>query len=104
MTIQFNTDETITGVNELTILLSTSIIEGLKRFDGRITRVDVHLSDENGINQGEDDIRCLLEARLENMQPIAVTSHAGSYERAVKGAIEKMKNTLDLVIGRLIKH
>lgn len=35
------------------------------------------------------------------MQPIVVTSHGDSVENAVDEAIDKMKTSLDTVIGRL---
>ena len=50
---------------------------------------------------GANDKRCLLEARLEGRQPIAVTNNAGTHHEAVKGAVGKMKAALDTVLGRL---
>ena len=43
----------------------------------------------------------MIEARLEGMQPVAVTNHADSIEKAVKGATEKLKAALDTVLGKL---
>jgi hypothetical protein len=52
MKIQFNTDKNVTGSEELRASL-TSIISGeLSRFDDHITRLEVHLSDENGHKTG----------------------------------------------------
>lgn len=43
----------------------------------------------------------MIEARLEGMQPIAVTNHADSHELAVTGAVDKLKSSIDNIEGRL---
>ena len=101
MQIQFNTDKNVSGNEEL-IASSTSLIsERLSRFSKQITRVEVHLSDEDGNKDGLIDKRCMLEARLAGRKPIAVTDHANNYEQAVSGAIEKLKTSLETITGRL---
>lgn len=100
MKVQFNTDNHIVGREELRAPLEEIINQSLNRFEDRITRIEVHLNDENSHKGGGDDKRCLLEARLEGMQPIAVTNNASTHERAVKGAVDKLKTALDTVIGR----
>lgn len=104
MTIQFNTDKNITGTERLRTPLITLIEEGLHRFSHQITRVEVHLSDENGPKEGMNDKRCLIEARVEGLKPIAVTNHANTHEQAVEGAVEKLKISLDTILGRLRNH
>ena len=101
MQIQFNTDNNVTGNEEL-IASSTSLIsEELSRFSQQITRVEVHLSDVDGNKKGFNDLRCMVEARLAGMKPIAVTDHASTHEQAIIGAINKLKTTLEKVTGRL---
>ena len=101
MQIQFNTDNNVTGGEEL-IASSTSLIsEELSRFSQQITRVEVHLSDEDGNKDGVNDKRCMVEARLAGMKPIAVTDHANTYEQAIFGAIDKLKASLEKITGRL---
>lgn len=101
MTIQFNTDHKIPGSERQSAYFSPIIAEALGRFSDQITRLEVHLTDENGNKEGQNDKRCMLEARLEGLNPIAVTSHADTIEHAVKGAIDKMKTSLDSVIGKM---
>jgi ribosome-associated translation inhibitor RaiA len=101
MTIQFNTDNKVTVSEELRAPLISSISEGLSRFSHQITRVEVHLSDENGDKEGLNDKRCMIEARLAGMKPIAVTNHGNTHEQAVEGAVEKLKTSLDTILGRL---
>jgi ribosome-associated translation inhibitor RaiA len=67
----------------------------------RITRVEVHLSDQNGDKSGQDDKRCMLEARLEGRQPTVVTHHAASLDEAVDGAADKLKRFLESTLERL---
>ncbi|MFO7657529.1 MAG: HPF/RaiA family ribosome-associated protein [Bacteroidales bacterium] len=101
MQIQFNSDKNVTG-NEDLIASSTSLIsQELSRYSQQITRVEVHFSDEDGKKDGDNDKRCLVEARLAGMQPIAVTNHANTHEQALFGAIDKLKTSLEKIIGRL---
>ncbi len=104
MTIQFNTDKNVTGREEFTTPLVTLVSEELNRFSSQITRVEIHLSDENGKKEGQNDKRCLMEARLEGMKPIAVTNNADNTEQAVKGALDKLKTSLETILGRLSNH
>lgn len=104
MTIQFNTDNNIKGSEKLRAPLIALISEELSRFSHQITRVEVHLSDENSDKEGLNDKRCMIEARLEGMKPIAVTNHANTHEQAIAGAVEKLKTSLDTILGRLRNH
>ena len=102
MIIQINTDGNIEGKTELTEQIETDVTDGLEHYGDRITRVELHLSDENSDKKsGTQDIRCLLEARLTGLQPLAVSDTATSTEQAVAGAIEKLKRSLDSTLGRL---
>ncbi|MDD2196358.1 MAG: HPF/RaiA family ribosome-associated protein [Bacteroidales bacterium] len=101
MLILFNTDNNVTGSEEL-IASSTSIIsEELSRFSEQITRVVIHLSDVDGNKDGPNDKRCMVEARLAGMKPIAVTERANTHEQALSGAVDKLKASLKSLTGRL---
>jgi ribosome-associated translation inhibitor RaiA len=104
MTIQFNTDNKVTISEELRTPLISLISEGLNRFSHQITRIEVHLSDENGDKQGLNDKLCMIEARLAGIKPIAVTNHGNTHEQAVEGAVDKLKTSLDTIIGHLRNH
>jgi len=101
MTIQFNTDNKVKVSEELKTPLINLISEKLSRFSHQITRVEVHLSDENGDKEGFNDKRCMIEARISGMKPIAVINHANTHEQAVEGAVDKLKTSLDTTLGRL---
>ncbi|MBK5273258.1 MAG: HPF/RaiA family ribosome-associated protein [Bacteroidia bacterium] len=104
MTIQLNADRNLSIHEEFRDKLKELLSEELGRFSENITRLEVHLSDENGQKDGLKDKRCVLEARLEGKQPIAVTDEANTYEKAVDGAIYKLKTMLDSKLGRLSNH
>ena len=104
MKIQFNTDKTINGDERHQDYFTTIIAESLKRFESHITRVEAHLSDENGNKEGKNDVLCLLEARIEGRQPIAVSCQSDTIEYAVKGALDKLKASLETILGRLQNH
>jgi hypothetical protein len=100
MTIQFNTDKTINGDERHRAHFSSVISEELERFSDSLTRVEVHLSDQNGKKDSPGDIRCLLEARIEGRPPIAVSENADTLELAVSGATDKLKNALETIFER----
>ncbi len=104
MKIQFNTDKTINGDERSQDFFTSQIAEELDLYESHVTRIEVHLSDENGEKEGMNDIRCLLEARLEGKQPIAVSDQADTVELAVTGAIDKLKNSLETILGRIQNH
>ncbi len=89
MQIQINTDHNIAGHEAMAAEVTRVVDHVLERFKERITRVEVHLDDENGPKGGLNDKRCMLEARLEGRQPIAVTHHAGTITQAVHGAADE---------------
>ena len=101
MQIQINTDRNIEGHQALTAEVSGVVDSALSRFSDHITRVEVHLSDENGDKPGENDKRCLMEARLEGRQPIAVTHQAATLAQAVDGAADKLTRLIENTLGRL---
>jgi ribosome-associated translation inhibitor RaiA len=76
----------------------------LSRFSDRLTRVEVHLSDENGPKSGPDAKRCMMEARLRGRQPITVTHRAETLGQAIDGAVDRLQRLLDSAIERLRAH
>ncbi|MBT3071217.1 HPF/RaiA family ribosome-associated protein [Rhodomicrobium sp. Az07] len=104
MHIQVNTDDNIEGRDELAVKIEAEVTATLSRFGDQITRVEVHLSDENAGKSGSADKRCLMEARPAGHQPIAV-SHAGAtLEMAYSGAAKKLRSSLENTLGRANDH
>jgi len=98
--IQVNTDDNIEGRDALTAQVEADIRDGLSRFADQITRVEVHLSDENAGKGGNDDMRCLLEVRPSGQQPVVVTDQGGTLQEATAGAVQKMQHKLQSTFGR----
>lgn len=102
MQIQVNHSNQIQGGEKLTQLTEAVVESTLGRFGDRITRVEVHFSDENSSTKsGDNDKRCLLEARLAGLQPISVTHNGSSIEQALDGAIDKLEQLINRTIERL---
>jgi ribosome-associated translation inhibitor RaiA len=101
MKIQINTDNHIEGSEELAEQAEATVESTLGHLAEHITRVEVHLSDENSDKGGAHDKRCMMEARLEGHQPIAVTDDSETIDQAIDGAAEKLKHLLDHTLGRL---
>ncbi len=100
MQIQINTDRHIEGRERLAAWAKGVVEQALSRVSDRITRVEVHLSDENAERSGQQDKQCMMEARLEGRQPIAVTQQAATMDQAVNGAADKLTGAIDSIIER----
>ena len=101
MQVQVNTDNHTEGSQELTHYVESSLTERFKRFQSAITRIEVHLSDENAAKEGTVDKRCLIEVRLSNRPPMAVSHLAESIHQAIDGASDKMERSLNSMVGKL---
>ena len=100
MQIQVNHDNHVRLTGDTADRLSRTVEDSLAKFADRITRVEMHLGDVNG-SKGGPDKRCMLEARMANVQPIAVTHQAESLQMAIDGALEKLEHALGHAIGKL---
>lgn len=102
MLIQINTDRNVEGADSLDEWVEAEVSSGLDRFSSRVTRVEVHVGDVNSDKKfGVDDKRCMLEARLAGLRPIAVSHQAPTLEQAVAGAVDQLSRSLDSTLGRL---
>ena len=79
----------------------SEIAASLKRFNDRITRIEVHLTDENSLAKGgEDDIRCLMEARPASQQPVSVEVRAATVEQAIREGASTLKRRLTAMLEK----
>ncbi|MDP5000564.1 MAG: HPF/RaiA family ribosome-associated protein [Flavobacterium sp.] len=104
MLVQINTDKNIEGSSRLVEFFTTEINNELSRFDNLVTRVEVHVSDENANKTGKNDKKCVIEARIEKKQPIAVTAFADTTEKAFFDALEKIQRVLDTTLDKIKEH
>lgn len=100
MIVQINTDRNIDGHDELVEQIEAEVDGRLSRYSDRLTRVELHLGDENAGRSGGLDKRCTVEARPSGRQPVAVTHHAATLEEAYRGAVGKLRSLLDSRYGR----
>lgn len=105
MKIQINTDKNIPEHEAPGHSVETILEQVLARFRDQITRIEVHLSDENSAaKSGMADKRCLLEVRLAGRKPATVSEQAQTVDQAVRGAAHKMVSSLESELGKLGKH
>jgi ribosomal subunit interface protein len=100
MQIQINSDHHINPSPELAGHVQALVRDALDRYSDRITRVEVHLNDLNSAKGGSSDKRCLMEARMGGLGPIAVNHEAESLNLAIDGAIEKLERAIGHKLGK----
>lgn len=104
MQVQVNHDNNVRIGAEVEERFARVLASALSQFADRITRIEMHLGDENAGKAGDSDKRCMLEARLANLAPIAVTHQAESLQLAFEGAVEKLDRALGRAIGKRETH
>jgi ribosome-associated translation inhibitor RaiA len=104
MKIQINTDKNIEGHERLEAYFSGELEKGLARFEEKITRIEVHFGDENGEKFSLNDKKCVIEVRPVKLQPITVTGHADTLEKAFQGALAKVKKSLTTTFEKIKEY
>ena len=100
MFIQINTDNQVDSSGRHNARLEEQVRQRLARFEGRITDVEIHVSDVNGAKAG-GNLRCTIEARVNGFQPVAVAENGTDVDRTVIAAAKKAVRALDHQLGRL---
>ena len=101
MIVQVHTDNHIKGHQPLIDQVTNEVEATFERFRDQITRVEVHLHDENGSKHGIDDKRCLMEARLAGHQPLVASHDAATLDEAITGAATKLEHILEHLIDKI---
>jgi signal transduction histidine kinase len=101
MQILVNADNHIVVHEALAQQVEGTVHGALDRFADQVTRVEVHLHDVNSIKAGQNDKRCMMEARLGGLKPIVVTAHAGTLGEAVDAAAGKLQRAIGSTLGRI---
>lgn len=108
MLIEVNTDNHIQGRADIAASVQSMVDSGLDHFRDRLSRVEVHLADENSVKGGDSDVRCSLEARVEGLKSFGVSHFGSNVHDAVGGAVTKLESVLEHSLGRLrdkrVKH
>src|SRR4051794_13449349 len=102
MIVQIHTDPNIESTDALKAQVEALVASAVERFADRVSRVQVHLGDENSSSKGGgNDKRCMIEARVDGRPPIAVTAQAATLDLAMDGAAEKIQRSLTKDMERL---
>lgn len=104
MFVQISTDNRLKSDAEANNRLAEKVRAKLKRFETRLSHVEVHVVDMNGAKGGDGDMRVSLEARPSGHQPIAVHAEAGRVETAVAAAADKAVRALDHALAKGKAH
>lgn len=104
MQIQVNTDNVIHGDTRLEEVVEEAVTADLGHFEDRLTRIEVHLKDQNALKHGPNHIRCTIEARPRGLKPIAAHHDGPDIPSALKGAAKTLRGRLTSEFGKLDPH
>ena len=104
MFVQIRTDNQIKSDAESNARLEERVRTKLRRFEKRLTGVEVHIEDVNGAKGGDADKRVSLEARINGHEPVAVHAEADRVDTAVGLASDKAVRALNHALGKLQSH
>jgi Sigma 54 modulation protein / S30EA ribosomal protein len=100
MKIQVNSDKTINVDAHLVAVIEAEANRVLSRFETKLTRVEIHLSDVDNKKSGRADKRCLIEVRPAGDKPQTASATAATTDVAVSQALGKMQRSLTTFFGR----
>ncbi|HST37172.1 MAG TPA: HPF/RaiA family ribosome-associated protein [Allosphingosinicella sp.] len=104
MFVQISTDNRIKTDAAANARLEDKIRARLRRFEKRLSHVEVHVTDVNGEKGGEGDKRASLEVRAAGHDPVAVHADAHRVDNAVALAADKAVRALDHALGKQGDH
>ena len=104
MFVQVSTDNQIVSDAEANARLEERVRTKLKRFEARLTHVEVHVADANGSKGGDGDKKVTLEARANGHAPIAVHAEAARVDTAITLAADQAVRALEHALGKLQNH
>ena len=104
MQIQVNADNHLESSDARDAWTRGVVESAMAHFADSVTRVEVHLSDENAAKGGAAVMRCKMEARVNGRSPVAVSHDAPGMDAAVTGAAHKLSRATTSALGRADKH
>ena len=81
--------------------ITESLESTLGHLADKLTRIEVHLGDENAHKSGPNDKRCLIEARPKGLDPIAVETHGEDLYDTFEEGAKKLKRALSKKFDKL---
>ena len=104
MQVQFNSDSSVMGTANVAERIEASVRGKLSRFEDRLTRLEIHVHDENAHKHGHDDKACTIEARPRGGKPIGVTEGASTVDDAARKAAGTLAQRLTRHFGKQNRH
>ena len=104
MQVQFNSDSSVMGTENVAARIEAKVREKLARFEERLTRVEIHVHDENAHKHGHDDKACTIEARPRGGKPVGVTEGASTVDDAARKAASTLAQRLTRHFGKQARH
>jgi ribosome-associated translation inhibitor RaiA len=102
MDIHVHTDHNIDGREALATWVTGVIEQSLGGVSRRISRVEVHLTDENSDKKTRaDDMRCVLEVKIDGRPPLVVTEQADTIHNAVIAGSDQLARLVDHTLERV---
>ncbi|HET8818551.1 MAG TPA: HPF/RaiA family ribosome-associated protein [Xanthomonadaceae bacterium] len=101
MKILINTDHNLQTDESVVRHVEDTVENHLGRYADQVTRIEVHLRDENAAKGGAHDKHCTMEARLEGRPPLAVSDDSETLAVAINGAAKKLQRALGNSLGKL---
>jgi len=104
MQVQFNSDHSVMGTQDVAARIEAVVREKLARFEERLTRLEIHIHNDHRHTHGHDDKTCTIEARPRNGKPIGVTEHSSTVDDAARKAAVTLAQRLQRVLGKQARH
>lgn len=106
MTINIRTDNHIHASDQFSVWVEEVLTHDLARFSSDITRIEVHLADENGPKGkgGGDDKRCTIDCKVDGFPNFAATAMHNDLHAAIKGASTKLKSAMGSALDKRRGH
>ena len=104
MQVQFNSDSSVMGTENVAERIEAAVREKLARFESKLTRIEIHVRDENGAKHGADDKACTIEARPRGGKPVGVTEHGSTVDDAARKAAATLAQRLTRHFGKESRH
>jgi ribosome-associated translation inhibitor RaiA len=104
MQVQFNSDSSVMGTENVAERIEAQVRDKLARFEDRLTRIEIHVRDENGRKHGANDKACTIEARPRGARAIGVTEHASDVDAAARKAANTLAQRLERHFGKGGRH
>jgi hypothetical protein len=98
--VYVKSDKTISVDDRVVAFVEGEADHALGRYKRRLTRLDVHLSDENSHKAGGKDKRCVMEARPAGHSPLVVKTAAATVRSAVHDSLTKLESALEKSLAR----